>query len=257
MMMARLAQPPSGTSCPVEACRSWVDSMVIGLSLCPWAKPVRDSGGLRYSLTTAREAETLSAALLHEIYLLQTDPEIETTILVHPHVFADDFLGFTQYTQTTEAWMQDEGLVDEFQLVGFHPAHQFMNEEKDDAGNVRRHAATHGHTAACCHPPTAIHRHPYRHPSPPIATHHNHRHLVCRTAVAVAQFANRSPFPMIHLLRQDSVTEAVDDHPNSVAIAQANARLLRGLGTERLEEMVGACTLATATTTTVDTADPG
>ena len=24
--------------------------------------------------------------------------------------------------------MRDEGLVDEFQLVGFHPDHQFMNE---------------------------------------------------------------------------------------------------------------------------------
>ena len=50
---------------------------------------------------------------------------------------------------------------------------------------------------------------------------------------------------MIHLLRQESVTDAVDEHPNSVAIAQANARLLRGLGTERLEEMVEACTLGT------------
>ena len=139
-------------SCPVDACRTWVDSMVIGLSLCPWAKPVRDSGGLRYSVTQAREAEGLSAALLHEICLLQSDPEIETTILVHPHIFADDFLAFTEYTQNTEAWMQDEGLVEDFQLVGFHPAHQFMNEEQDDAGN----------------------------------------------------FANRSPYPMIHLLRQES-----------------------------------------------------
>ena len=45
--------PPAAKSCPVEACRSWVDSMVIGLSLCPWAKPVRDSGGLRCSITHA------------------------------------------------------------------------------------------------------------------------------------------------------------------------------------------------------------
>ena len=180
MMMSRglpgRQAQPAAKSCPVEACRTWVDSMVIGLSLCPWAKPVRDSGGLRYSVTHAREAESLSAALLHEIDLLQADPEIETTIPVHPHIFADDFLAFTQYTQNTEAWMQDEGLVDDFQLVGFHPAHQFMNEESEDAGN----------------------------------------------------FANRSPYPMIHLLRQESVTDAVDEHPNSVAIAQANARLLRG-----------------------------
>ena len=132
----------AGRACPVQACRSWVDAVVIGLSLCPWAKPVRDSGGLRYSLTQAREADTLSAALLHEIELLRADPEIETTILVHPHVFADDFLAFTEYTQNTEAWMQDEGLDKDLLLVGFHPAHQFMYEEKEDAGNVCRHAAT-------------------------------------------------------------------------------------------------------------------
>ena len=35
----------------------------------------------------------------------------------------------------------------------------------------------------------------------------------------------------------------MDEHPNSVAIAQANARLLRGLGTEHLEQMVAACRL--------------
>ena len=44
---------------------------MIGLGLCPWAKPVRDSGGLRYSITHAHEADGLSAALLHEIDLLQ------------------------------------------------------------------------------------------------------------------------------------------------------------------------------------------
>jgi hypothetical protein len=160
MMMSRglpgRQAQPAAKSCPVEACRTWVDSMVIGLSLCPWAKPVRDSGGLRYTVTHAREAEGLSAALLHEIDLLQSDPEIETTLLVHPHVFADDFLAFTQYTQNTEAWMQDEGLVDDFQLVGFHPAHQFMNEEEGDAGNVHRHGSTHSHPK----PPTAAHSHP-------------------------------------------------------------------------------------------------
>ena len=51
------------------------------------------------------------------------------------------------------------------------------------------------------------------------------------------------------------MTEAVDDHPNSVAIAQANARLLRGLGREKLEEMVEACTLSTGgATSAVDDA---
>ena len=51
---------------------------------------------------------------------------------------------------------------------------------------------------------------------------------------------------MLHLLRQDSVTAAVEEHPNSVAISRANAKLLRGLGTGQLEEMVRACRRGTA-----------
>ena len=127
----------AAASCPVEACRRWVDSMVIGLCLCPWAKPVRDSEGLRYSLTQARDADQLSAALLHEIDLLQADEDIETTILVHPHVFATDYFEFTHYAQEVELWMQGEGLDESFQLVGFHPAHQFAHDDEADPGNVR------------------------------------------------------------------------------------------------------------------------
>lgn len=50
-----------------------------------------------------------------------------------------------------------------------------------------------------------------------------------------ANHTNRSPFPMFHLLREDSVTRAVDGHPDIAAIPERNAALLRTLDPRRLE----------------------
>lgn len=45
-----------------------------------------------------------------------------------------------------------------------------------------------------------------------------------------ANYSNRSPFPMLHLLRQVSVGAAVDAHPDSEAIPDRNIVHLRRLG---------------------------
>ena len=48
-------------------------------------------------------------------------------------------------------------------------------------------------------------------------------------------FANRSPHPALHLLRQPSVTAAVDAHENSLDVPRSNQALLRRLGSAALE----------------------
>jgi len=47
-----------------------------------------------------------------------------------------------------------------------------------------------------------------------------------------ANFTNRSPYPMIHILRSDSVTKAVDNHPDIESIPQKNMEKLRKEGAE-------------------------
>jgi len=54
-------------------------------------------------------------------------------------------------------------------------------------------------------------------------------------------FANRSPFPMLHLLREDSVTRAVDSHPDVEQIVLNNARVLDGLGADALRKRRREC----------------
>jgi hypothetical protein len=44
-----------------------------------------------------------------------------------------------------------------------------------------------------------------------------------------ANRTNRSPYPMLHLLREQSLSEAIATHPNVAGIPDRNVALLRGL----------------------------
>jgi hypothetical protein len=46
----------------------------------------------------------------------------------------------------------------------------------------------------------------------------------------VANFSNRSPYPMLHLLREDSIARAVAAFPDAASIYERNVETLRRLG---------------------------
>lgn len=48
----------------------------------------------------------------------------------------------------------------------------------------------------------------------------------------IENYSNRSPYPMLHLLREDSIGRAVDAYPDPDAIIGRNLRTLRELGHE-------------------------
>ena len=50
-------------------------------------------------------------------------------------------------------------------------------------------------------------------------------------------WTNRSPVPLLHLLREDEVSRAVDQHPDTLGIPERNVRVLRELGLPRLQAM--------------------
>ena len=55
---------------------------------------------------------------------------------------------------------------------------------------------------------------------------------------AASHFTNRAPFPMIHLLREDMVTRALETYLNPEQIPERNIQRLEGLGRERLQQML-------------------
>ena len=49
---------------------------------------------------------------------------------------------------------------------------------------------------------------------------------------------NRAPYPVLHLLREDSVARAVDAYPEPDAIIERNVATMRGLGTEGFRKLL-------------------
>lgn len=96
------ARAADGEAVAVAAMRLWVERVVVGLSLCPWAKPVEADGRIRYAHAVASDAEGVSAVLLSEIEKLGGAPEVETTIVVAPHFCAADFHAFHGYVCDVE-----------------------------------------------------------------------------------------------------------------------------------------------------------
>ncbi len=56
-----------------------------------------------------------------------------------------------------------------------------------------------------------------------------------------ANYTNRSPYPVVHILREASVEKAIADFSNPENIPARNIRLTRGLGIEVMRDLLAGC----------------
>jgi uncharacterized protein len=56
-----------------------------------------------------------------------------------------------------------------------------------------------------------------------------------------ANYTNRSPHPMFHLIREAPLARALEGYPNPEGIPQRNIALLREMGLEAMRERLAAC----------------
>ncbi len=56
-----------------------------------------------------------------------------------------------------------------------------------------------------------------------------------------ANYTNRSPYPMLHLLRESSLEQAIAGHPDPENIPQHNIELTRKLGLAKMQALLAAC----------------
>lgn len=166
----------------IAVTRLWLEQVVIGLNLCPFAKAVHLKRQIRWVESPACDAESLLADLLSELqFLAAADPEsVDTTLLVHPHVL-NDFLDYNDFLDVADAAVEQLGLDGVLQVASFHPDYQFEGTDPDDPGNL----------------------------------------------------SNRSPFPTLHLLREQSIDRAVAAFPEAATIYERNVETLQRLGIGR------------------------
>jgi len=63
-----------------------------------------------------------------------------------------------------------------------------------------------------------------------------------------ANFTNRSPYPMLHIIREASITAALQSYQNPELIPERNMEFTRKLGLEKLQTMLAATYLNTSIT---------
>ncbi|RTE65376.1 DUF1415 domain-containing protein [Amphritea opalescens] len=116
-----------------ELTRQWVESMVVGLNLCPFAAPVVKDESLRYAVTQASAGEALVEAFLAEVErLVQADEQsLSTTLFIVP-TGLEDFYDYLDQLQLFENLLQQAGLEGVLQLASFHPGYLFAGVAEDD-----------------------------------------------------------------------------------------------------------------------------
>lgn len=168
--------------------RDWIDAVVVGLDLCPFAKRSIDSGRLRIQVTAAVQAAELLELLVIELGILKSRASsphtLDSSLLVHPNVLRD-FLDFNDFLEVANATLVGELLEGEIQIASFHPDYRFEATEPNAIGN----------------------------------------------------YTNRSPYPMLHLIREDSVSRAIAMHADPEGIPARNIARLESLGEDALQKL--------------------
>ncbi|TGM61450.1 DUF1415 domain-containing protein [Leptospira vanthielii] len=116
--------------------KEWVLKTVIGLNLCPFAKPTYQANTIRYIVSDSKTKKELLIHLESELqFLKETDPLItETTLLIHPYVL-ENFLDQNDFLDDTDFLLNRLALDGIIQIANFHPQFQFAENKIDDITN--------------------------------------------------------------------------------------------------------------------------
>ncbi|MBV1882428.1 MAG: DUF1415 family protein [Pseudomonadales bacterium] len=118
----------------IESTQHWIQTVVIGLNLCPFAKQELMKNRIRFSVSEAISESELLKDLDKEFELLLKDSAVETTVLIHPKVL-EDFLDYNEFLYHANEALVKNNLEGVFQLASFHPKYQFGGTQVSDVEN--------------------------------------------------------------------------------------------------------------------------
>lgn len=115
----------------------WLDQVVIGLNLCPFAAEPQRDRQIRILVSSAIEGGDLLIELQQELRRLAQTPahQLETTLVVVPEML-QDFESYNDFLELADLLLAQFGWEGEFQVASFHPQYCFADAEPDDPGNL-------------------------------------------------------------------------------------------------------------------------
>ncbi|HBC3446572.1 TPA: DUF1415 family protein [Vibrio parahaemolyticus] len=164
----------------------WLNDVVIGLNLCPFAaKPQRNKQIKIFVSKATREEALLEDILLQLIELSTTEPEkLETTLVVVPNML-QDFWDYNFCIDWVEGLIKQQDWEGIFQVATFHPDYCFGGAAPEDDENL----------------------------------------------------TNRSPYPIFHLIREESMEKVLKHYPDPESIPDTNIARVSALSEEERKKL--------------------
>jgi hypothetical protein len=161
----------------VQQTKNWVEEIVIGLNLCPFAAQPFQKNAIEYSVVAGDSRKQHLQKLANSFSQLDKDTDIETSLLIYPEAYQtfDDYLDWLDYANYL---LEDLNYTGCYQIASFHPDYRFAGSTKNDASN----------------------------------------------------FTNRSPYPMLHLIREKSLEAAIVSYPDIKQVPKNNIKKLQEIG---------------------------
>ncbi|MFT5796129.1 MAG: hypothetical protein ACI9PY_002937 [Ascidiaceihabitans sp.] len=170
----------------VKNTRRWLEQMVLGLNLCPFAHNVMAQDQVYFAICDATIDVQLKQFYVNELQRLleANENDVATSLLMFTRGVEefDDYLALLDWFQQL---LEKAELTEHVQLASFHPQYQFEGIAAND----------------------------------------------------LSHFTNRSPYPTIHLLRQDQVTKALVHVLDPEKIYTDNIKTLNKLGRQQIEAL--------------------
>lgn len=166
-----------------DATQQWLEQVVIGLNLCPFAAKPNRLKQIRTVVCEADESkqdfedEVLNCLESELVRLDKSKPEqLETTLIVLPNALLD-FDHYNQFLDYAEFLLKRGGWEGTYQIASFHPDYCFADAHPDEDENL----------------------------------------------------TNRSPYPILHLIREASLEEAIRKYPDTELIPEVNIERVESL----------------------------
>jgi hypothetical protein len=163
---------------------TWLDDVVIGLNLCPFAAIPRKNQQVRFTVSQALAEEVLLADLHAELTFMSQTPaaEIETSLLIVPDMLAK-FEDYNQFLDLVDGLLEAFEWEGFFQIASFHPDYCFAETDPDSVENL----------------------------------------------------TNRSPYPILHIIREQSMEKALAKMTSPDEIYKRNIQTMNDLPTEQIK----------------------
>ncbi|EJH2588678.1 TPA: DUF1415 family protein [Vibrio parahaemolyticus] len=164
----------------------WLNDVVIGLNLCPFAaKPQRNKQIKIFVSEATQEEALLEDILLQLIELSTTEPEkLETTLVVVPNML-QDFWDYNFCIDWVEGLIKQQDWEGIFQVATFHPDYCFGGAAPEDNENL----------------------------------------------------TNRSPYPIFHLIREESMEKVLKHYPDPESIPDTNIARVSALSEKERKKL--------------------